>query len=264
MKEKDYEEALAYIDRVDPDLLVLAWPSGPWGPLQTLGQKTPFQRAAKLVQKREENRMLLRFVRDASLAQRKRGGALLGENPRPSHGRNLSLKKPSVAPPWPSVTRVCSAFEYQMVLTFGRERGSEVQRRSPKGVRSFVTRAMNTPRVGGVKIHGAWMPLSEYAGGYNTNSAKEVALGAEQFLKKKRKQREVMVEGGEMAEEQILEEEEEEHEEQKEPHEEIEEEEMKKGARGWKVPKIPQRPGHREDVDSCWSTKGDDRPGRAL
>ena len=48
------------------------WTHGPWSPLQTLGRKTPLQRV-QLEHKREENRTLLRFVRDASLRQRSRG-----------------------------------------------------------------------------------------------------------------------------------------------------------------------------------------------
>lgn len=59
--------------------------------LADTGNKTPLQRV-KLAQKREENRTLLRFVRDASLAQRRRGGALLGENPKPS----LAWKEPLI------------------------------------------------------------------------------------------------------------------------------------------------------------------------
>ena len=88
---EDYKSALEYIDRVEPDLLVLAWPCGPWSQLQGLGHKTPYQRQ-KLEEKRMENRTLLRFVRDAALRQRRRGGALLGENPYAS----LAWKEPLV------------------------------------------------------------------------------------------------------------------------------------------------------------------------
>ena len=243
MKEKDYEEALAYIDRVDPDLLVLAWPCGPWSPLQTLGQKTPFQRA-KLVQKREENRMLLRFVRDASLAQRKRGGAILGENPKPS----LAWKEPLIEEAFSGTSMAISD-----MCMFGLRvpDGPHLRKRTRlQGTEEITHRCEklcdkshdHTPVVGGIKTHGTWMPLSEYAGGYTTRFAKEVALGAEQFLKKKRKHREVMVEGGEVPEEPMMEEEEQE--EQEEHHEEIEEEEMKRGEKGWKVVKIHQRLGH--------------------
>ena len=33
--------AMAYIEAAAPDLIVLAWPCGPWSPLQALNQKTP-------------------------------------------------------------------------------------------------------------------------------------------------------------------------------------------------------------------------------
>ena len=34
MKDADYKEALDYIDRVSPDLLVIAWPCTKWSRLQ--------------------------------------------------------------------------------------------------------------------------------------------------------------------------------------------------------------------------------------
>ena len=43
LQEKDRQEALEYIDREDPDLLVLAWPCTVWSMLQTLGKKTEEQ-----------------------------------------------------------------------------------------------------------------------------------------------------------------------------------------------------------------------------
>ena len=70
--------------------------------------------------------------------------------------------------------------------------------------------------------------------------AKEVVLGAEQYLQKKRKP-EVFVEGGELEEEQFMEEEEQE--EQKE-EEVVGQEEMPRGGEAWKVAKIHQRLGH--------------------
>ena len=121
MKPQDYDAALAYIDRVDPDLLVLAWPCGPWSPLQSLGMKTPLQRV-KLQEKQEDNRMLLRFVRDATMAQRKRGGAILDENPNHHlHGKNLSSKKPLVAPGTQHVICACMDFASLKVHTSGKE-----------------------------------------------------------------------------------------------------------------------------------------------
>ena len=65
----------------------------------------------------------------------------------------------------------------------------------------------HTPVVGGAKIQGRWTPVSAFAGGYTMKCAKEVVLGAEQYLQKKRKP-EVFVEGGELEEEQFMEEEE--------------------------------------------------------
>ena len=124
MKSNDYAEALDYIDRVDPDLLVLAWPCGPWSPLQSLGNKTPLQRA-QLQVKREENRTLLRFVRDATLAQRKRGGAVLGENPKPS----LAWKEPLIEEAFAGTgDSICDMRTFGLRLL--EERGRSARRKS--------------------------------------------------------------------------------------------------------------------------------------
>lgn len=141
MKEKDYEEALVYIDRVDPDLLVLAWPCGPWSPLQILNQKIPFQ-TAKLMQKREENKMLLRFVRDANLIQRKRRDVLLVENPRLS----LAWKAPLEAFNG-TFMAICDMCMFGLRIPDGPHlrKGTRLQR-LPRGVRSFATRIINTRR----------------------------------------------------------------------------------------------------------------------
>ena len=43
-----------YIEAAAPDLIVLAWPCGPWSPLQALNQKTPMQRRALQMKRRQE------------------------------------------------------------------------------------------------------------------------------------------------------------------------------------------------------------------
>ena len=243
MKSNDYAEALDYIDRVDPDLLVLAWPCGPWSPLQSLGNKTPLQRA-QLQVKREENRTLLRFVRDATLAQRKRGGAVLGENPKPSLAWKEPLIEEAFAGTGDSICDMC---------TFGLRlpQGPFLKKRTRlRGTEEIVARCNtlcpghreHTPVVGGAKINGQWMPVSAFAGGYTTKFAREVILGAEQYLRKKRPQ-EVFAEGGELSEEQLMEEEEKEEQELEEEANGQEGEE-KKGSEGWRVAMIHQRLGH--------------------
>ena len=73
-------EAMKYLERSQPDFIMIAWPCGPWSALQNINQRTPTQRAA-LRYKRMQSRVLLRFARDVALWQRHRGKAVLGENP---------------------------------------------------------------------------------------------------------------------------------------------------------------------------------------
>ena len=76
-------EAHQYIDRVDPDFIMLAWPCGPWSPLQRLNQKTWTQREA-LKHKQNTSKKLLKFSAQVSLKRQRNGRAILGENPLPS------------------------------------------------------------------------------------------------------------------------------------------------------------------------------------
>ena len=91
LNNHDYNQALDYIDRVNPDLVVLAWPCTVWSQLQAINATTPWRRF-KLAQRRKEQRKILRFVRDASRRQRRRGGAVLGENPHQS----MAWKEPMI------------------------------------------------------------------------------------------------------------------------------------------------------------------------
>ena len=80
LDEQVRQEAHEYIDRVKPDLMVLAWPCRLWSPLQSLNYRTVEEKAI-LGRKRQQERPLLDFVNEAALKQRRRGGAVLGENP---------------------------------------------------------------------------------------------------------------------------------------------------------------------------------------
>ena len=240
MKSNDYEQALEYIDRVAPDLLVLAWPCGPWSPLQTLGRKTPLQRE-QLAQKREENRTLLRFVRDAALQQRQRGGALLGENPKPS----LAWQEPLIQEAFQDTpSTVCDMCQFGLRLPDGPFLRKRTRLHGTKEIMDRCSRICDgnhehTPVVGGARIQGEWMPVSAFAGGYTSNFAKAVILGAEDYLSGRRRH-ETFAEGGHLAEEEFMEEEE-----MEEQEEEAEEgKEIKKGSTEWKVAQVHQRLGH--------------------
>jgi hypothetical protein len=77
---RQQQDARAYVARFQPDLLIVAWPCTVWSRLQQINQRTPEQ-AARLRERRQEQRRLLLFVRDIVLEQRSLGGAVLGESP---------------------------------------------------------------------------------------------------------------------------------------------------------------------------------------
>ena len=238
LDEKDYNQALEYIHKVDPDLLVIAWPCTVWSPLQSFGKKTPMQRAV-LAERRQEQRALLRFVRDAAHDQRKRGGALLGENPHPS----LAWKEPLIEEAFEGqATTRCDMCQYGLKIPTGHIR----KRTRLRGTEEILARCSrlcdgshdHAPCLGGVKMEGKWMNVSDFAGGYTSKFAMEVVKGAEEYLQKGRR-REVFVEGEQWAEEDLEDEEQEEDEEQQpqcdgEPGED----------NHWKLQKVHERLGH--------------------
>ena len=239
LKLEDQKEARAYLDQLDPDLMIIAWPCTVWSPLQSFGHKAPWQRQ-QLELRREEQRRLLGFVRDCSHDQRKRGGLLLGENPKPS----LAWKEPLIIEAFDgmgsAVTDMCQ---------FGlRIPGGEALRKRTRleGTKELVEHCSricegkhaHTPVLGGMRYDGRWMNVSDFAGGYTKQFAEAVIKGAEKILSKGR-QPEVLVEGEFLPEE--------EYEEEEEGGEEEEKKGMKqerKENQQWKLVKLHQRLGH--------------------
>ena len=83
LREQDHrDEAMRYLVREEPDLLVLAWPCTRWSPLQFYGHEMTPERYEKILFGEQEDReTILTFVNDAVKFQRSRGRAHLGENP---------------------------------------------------------------------------------------------------------------------------------------------------------------------------------------
>ena len=77
----DFEQALDYIDREDPDLLIIARPCTKWSSYQRLTARTHVQRAALEQERREQTRTFLSLSGRAASLQRQRGKAVIGENP---------------------------------------------------------------------------------------------------------------------------------------------------------------------------------------
>ena len=228
MKDKDYAAALKYIDDVAPDLLVIAWPCTVWSRLQTFGHRTPFQRY-KLQQRRKQQRKLLRFTRDASLRQRRRKKALLGENPHLSLAWDEGPIQEGFDGMAEGVTDLCQ-------FGFKVPRGDFLRKRTRlRGTKEIIKhttkRCQGThrhqPVLGGMKIRGKWMNVSEYAGGYTPQFANAILDGAEEFLRGEREEVEVLAEGPEVPEEE---------------HEQVDEEEVDP----------EEADGELEDKDEKW------------
>ena len=210
LEAQDRQEALEYLDREDPDLLVLAWPCTVWSQLQTLGRKT-FDQLQRLAERRQEQRVLLDFVQEASRRQRSRGGAILGENPWTSkawdeeaiikafegmpHGDTdmcaYGLQKPTEEDPWQRRLYL----KKRTKLAGTEEIIEECSRKCPQD-------HVHAPVVGGVRVHGKWMALSDFAGGYTRSFARSVLRGAEKYLKSGRR-KEVFVVSETFAEESL-------------------------------------------------------------
>ena len=184
---KVQKQALEYYERADPDFVVLAWPCGPWSPLQNLNQKTEAQRAALRAKRAQSRRTLLRFTREIALRQRRKGKAVLGENPKPSLAWTTpeildafagcaeaiadqcryGLKHPTSGLPMKKRTRFMGQPE---VVQFLQEKCQGCQE--------------HHPIEGKFQKDGKWYSLSEYAGGYPIPLCTAMIKGAEAYLQR--------------------------------------------------------------------------------
>ena len=82
--------AMNYLDQIDPDVVMIAWPCAPWSALQNLNKGTPLRRKLLRRKRLRSRKTLLRLTRRVALWQRRRGCIVLGENYiTPWHGKPL-------------------------------------------------------------------------------------------------------------------------------------------------------------------------------
>ena len=180
------DRAMNYIEAAAPDLIVLAWPCGPWSPLQALNQKTPMQRRALQMKRRQSRRTFLAFARRVAQYQRARGGAIVGENPAPSKAWEqeeiqeafmglehkvmdqcrYGLRHPITKIPMRKRTRL--AGQKEVLKYMDKKCGRDHQHHPIEG--SFKGE------------DGKWHSLSALAGGYPVEFCKNILMGAEEFL----------------------------------------------------------------------------------
>ena len=188
LEKKDREEAHKIIDEACPDLLAVAWPCNYWSPLQNLNYKTEEEKEI-LGMLRQEERVLLDFVKEVVWKQRARGGTILGKNP-------LLLKA------WqePAIEEAFSGLAHgrtDMCAHNLRRPDNKMLMKKPArlaGTPEIIRAACKTytgnhshaPVMGAMKINGKWTSVSEFAGGYTRSFSIRVLQGAEEFLKKRR------------------------------------------------------------------------------
>ena len=235
LKSKDRKDALTYLNTLDPDAMVIAWPCTVWSPLQEFGHKSPWQRE-RLEERREEQRELLGFVRDASHDQRRRAGLLLGENPKPSSAWKEPLIIEAFDGMGSAITDMC---QYGLRIPGG---GPFLRKRTrlegtPELVhhlaRTCPQTHQHTPVLGGMRYGDKWMNVSDFAGGYTTRFAQAVVKQAERILEEKGRQPEVLITCASFPEEDLDEEE-----------GEGEKEVKKERPQSWKIQQLHNRLGH--------------------
>ena len=177
-------EAHDYIDKVDPDFVMLAWPCGPWSLLQDLNSKTWTQREA-LQHKRETSRKLLKFSAQVSLKRQKRGRATLGENPLTS----LAWKEDPIIDGFGDFPQgICDQCQYGLKHPENRmplkkatrfvgqeEIVAELRKRCPGNHEHF-------PIEGSVRTKDGTISLSSWAGGYPVPLCRAIMTGVINYI----------------------------------------------------------------------------------
>ena len=193
-----------------------------------------------LQQRRKQQRKLLRFTRDASLRQRRRKKALVGENPHLSLAWDEGPVQGAFDGMAKGITDLC---QFGLRVSRGDFLRKRTRLRGTKEVIKHATKRCqgthkHQPVLGGMMFQGKWMNISEFAGGYTPQFANAIRDGAEEFLEVDREEVEVLAEGPGVSEE--------EHElvdEEVDPEEEDGELEGK-GEKWKKIQRVHHRLGH--------------------
>ena len=190
------KDAKQYIATFDPDFLVIAWPWAKWSILQTFGHKTVDQLRA-LYESRQQQRVLLDLVEDVVRDHRSKGGVTMGKNPFTSR----AWREPAIVAAFEGLpkarTDMC-AFGLQRPRAEFCSHKRPLYLRKPtllaadaailkQAARLCPGRHRHVPCLGGVRVKGKWVKLSEWAGGYTKTFARAVVRGAEEALQHRRR-----------------------------------------------------------------------------
>ena len=181
------DEAFRYLERIDPDFIMIAWPCAPWSIMQNANMRTPTQIRILKLKRLRSRRTFLQFARRVALWQRHRGRAVAAENPGTSGAWKtpeiqegcgglemalfdqcrMGLKHPTTDQPMKKFTAVAGQSEVVKYL---------------QGVRCDGKHE-HAPIEGSYKgKDGKWASLSDFAGGYPAELCQRLLQGAEEYL----------------------------------------------------------------------------------
>lgn len=180
------DAAMRYLERIDPDLVVVAWPCGPWSIVQNANQRTPLQRRALAWKRALARKTVLAFARRVILWQRQRGRAVLGENPRTSK----AWRTPEIAEAIQGLE--VGHFDQCEVGLVHPNTGEPMKKATQVVGQAEVVRHLNGLKCRGGHQHhpiegtytteeGRSAALSDYAGGYPADVCHRILKGAEEF-----------------------------------------------------------------------------------
>ena len=181
----DFEQALHYIEREDPDLLIIAWPCTKWSSFQRLATKTAVQKAALEEERREQRRTFLSLSGRAASLQRQRKKAVLGENPATS----LAWDQPEIALSFAGLASVqCDQCQYGLKHP---ETGEPLRKRTkfmgqPTVVKYLTRRCPGDHQhgqiEGSVHIDDMSVSLATWCGAYPPDLCRAILKGATEYL----------------------------------------------------------------------------------
>ena len=180
-------KAMKYIQEVEPDVLMIAWPCSPWSPLQNISMRTDAQRLTLQRKRLQARRTVLSFTRRAALWQRRRGGLVFGENPATSK----AWKTPEIEEAFDGLAHV-QFDQCQVGLAHPNNHMPMRKRTIIAGEDGALTELKNKMCPGDHEHHiieggyktktGQWASLAEFAGGYPKELCTALLKGAEAWL----------------------------------------------------------------------------------
>ena len=181
----DFQMALEYVNREDPDLVVIAWPCTKWSPYQRLNARTSVQKEALEELRKEQRATFLSLSAQVAASQRRRRKAVIGENPAPS----LAWQQPEIILGFDGLSHVqCDQCQYNLKHP---ETGQPIRKRTQFAGQSTVVKYLDKKcpgdhehahTEGSVRIDGDTFPMATWCGAYPPQLCRAILRGAEEFL----------------------------------------------------------------------------------